>query len=229
MPRFVLLVLAALMTQPGFAQFDEDQLGAWYTLQATVNREGSTIGFQGDIQHRNWEVTGDLEQLLVRGGVTWQPTGSAIKYTFGYAHVTSGTFGPADNYIRESRLYQEALLPQRIGERGFATHRVRFEQRDIQSQDLRTRLRYMIGYNYPFNQATLGQGAIYLALSNEFFLNLEQGIGRNREVDWFDRNRAAAGIGYSLSDTSRLQFSYMHQQLDETAKGQLLLNWIQTF
>ncbi|MES2607050.1 MAG: DUF2490 domain-containing protein, partial [Pseudomonadota bacterium] len=146
MTRFVLLTLLVTATaEPALAQFDEDQLGGWYTYQATVNREGSTIGFQGDIQLRNWKVGSDMEQQLARGGVTWQPTGGTIKYTFGYAHVVSGAFGPSSATTKERRLYQEALMPQRLGERGFMTHRVRFEQRDVQNQDLRTRLRYFIG------------------------------------------------------------------------------------
>jgi hypothetical protein len=230
MNRFaVVLIVLACTIQRAHAQFDEDQVGGWYTYQLTVNREGSTVGFQGDVQHRNWDLAGDMEQMLVRGGVTWQPAGGNIKYTVGYAHIVSGTFGPGDATTKERRLYQEALLPQRVGERGFMTHRVRFEQRDVQNQDLRTRLRYLIGYNRPFNQPTMGRGAVYLALANEFFLNLEQDIGRNRQVDYFDRNRASVALGYSVSDTSRVQFGYMHQQLDESSKGQIQLNWIQTF
>lgn len=230
MTRWFLAVVLG-MFPPAFAlaQFDEDQLGGWYMYQWTVNREGSTIGFQGDFQHRNWDVAGDMEQLLARGGVTWQPAGSTIKYTLGYGHVISGAFGPGSATTKEQRLYQEALMPQRWGERGFVTHRVRLEQRDVQNQDFRNRLRYLIAYNRPLNQATLGQGAVYLALANEYFLNLEQDIGRNRQVDYFDRNRASIALGYSVSNASRVQLGYMHQQLDETSKGQLQLSWIQTF
>jgi hypothetical protein len=222
-------VLLAGAIQPALAQFDEDQVGGWYTYQWTVNREGSTVGFQGDVQHRNWDLASDREQLLARGGVTWQPAGSAIKYTFGYAHIISSAFGPSNATTKERRLYQEALLPQRWGTRGFVTHRVRFEQRDVQDQDLRTRLRYLFAYNRPLNQDSMGRGAVYLALANEVFVNLEQDIGRNRQVDHFDRNRASLALGYSVSDTSRVQLGYMHQTLDETSKGQIQLNWIQTF
>ena len=223
------MLVAVSIPEAVRAQVDEDQVGGWYTLQLTVNRPGSTVGFQGDVQHRNWDLAGDMEQLLARGGVTWQPAGSTIKYTLGYAHIVSGAFGASSATTKERRLYQEALLPQRLGARGFVTHRLRFEQRDVQNQDLRTRLRYFIGYNRPFNQPTMGRGALYLALANELFLNLEQGTGRGRQVDWFDRNRASVGLGYSLSDTSRMQLGYMHQQLDTASKGQLQLNWIKTF
>jgi hypothetical protein len=223
------IILGAITPAFALAQVDEDQVGGWYAWQGTVNRANSTLGFQGDIQHRNWDLARDMEQLLARGGLTWQPTGSAVKYTLGYAHIVSGAFGASSATSKEHRLYQEALLPQRWGARGFVTHRVRFEQRDVQNLDFRTRLRYFIGYNRPLNADTLGRGALYLALANEVFFNGERGIGRGRSVSWFDRNRASAGFGYALGDTSRVQLSYMHQNLEHSEKGQIQLNWIQSF
>jgi hypothetical protein len=227
--NFRACLLLVSMPMSAHAQFDEDQVGAWYMYLWNTTLDGSRFGFQGDVQHRNWDVGGDLEQLLVRGGVTWSPEGSTIKYTIGYAHITSGAFGSSDSSVKEHRIYQEALIPQRMGVRGFMTHRVRLEQRDVDNQDLRTRLRYFIGFNYPFNQDTLGNGALYLALSNEFFLNLEHDIGSNRQVDYFDRNRAYAALGYSLTDALRFQFGYMQQELDETGKGQLQFSLFHTF
>jgi hypothetical protein len=225
---FASLVLSCLPAI-ALAQFDEDQVGAWYMYMWNMTMEDSGLGFQGDVQHRNWDIAGDLEQMLVRGGATWTPEGSMIKYTLGYAYTISGAFGPSDAKTKERRVYQEALLPQRIGTRGFITHRLRFEQRDIDNQDLRTRLRYSIGLNYPFNQDTLGKGAVYLALSNEIFLNLEQDIGQNSQVDYFDRNRAYAALGYSFTDEMRFQFGYMQQELDESGKGQLQFSLIHAF
>jgi len=218
-----------LLPSPALAQFDEDRTGAWYMYMWTKNPGANGLGLQGDIQHRNWDSGGDLEQLLVRGGLTWTPQGSPIKYTLGAAWVASGTYGRSAAKSHERRLYQEALLPHRLGAKTFLTHRLRFEQRDVDGQDLRTRLRYFVALNYPFNQATLGKGALYLSIYNELFVNLEQDIGRGRSVDYFDRNRAYAALGYSVSDTLRLQFGYMHQQLDGPGKGQLQFNLIHAF
>ena len=58
--------------------------------------ENSNFGLQGDIQHRNWDIDSDLEQLLIRGGLTWTPDDSNITYTLGYAHIASGAFGRSD-------------------------------------------------------------------------------------------------------------------------------------
>ena len=224
------LLLLAFVSAGAFAQVDEDELGAWYMLMWNHNpAPGKTIGFQGDIQHRNWDLGGDLEQLLIRGGVSWTPSGSKVKYTVGYAHITSGAYGSSSGKSREHRFYQEALVSQKVGMRGFVSHRFRLEQRDVDNQDMRNRLRYSLGLNYPLNQDTLGKGAVYLSLYNELFINLEQDIGAGRQVDYFDRNRSYAALGYSVSDRTRLQFGYMHQELDNYGKGQLQLNWFQSF
>ncbi|MEM6605439.1 MAG: DUF2490 domain-containing protein, partial [Pseudomonadota bacterium] len=54
-------------------EFDEEQLGAWYMYFFDTKLHNSRWGFQGDIQYRDFELAGDLEQLLLRGGLTYRP------------------------------------------------------------------------------------------------------------------------------------------------------------
>jgi len=228
--RTLLAVLQLLLFSSfASAQVDEDETGAWYMYMWNTSLENSNFGFQGDIQHRNWDLGGDLEQLLIRGGMTWSPENSAITYTLGLAHITSGAYGRDDSKSREKRLYQEALIPQRLGEKGFLTHRLRLEQRDVDGQDFRNRFRYFVALNYPLNQDTLSEGAVYLSFYNELFVNLERDIGDNRSVDYFDRNRTYLALGYSLTDRVRIQFGYMHQETDNLGKGQLQFNLFHRF
>ena len=77
----------------------------------------SSWGVQGDIQYRNWNMMGDLEQLLVRGGITYKPKNEDIKFTLGYGNITKGAFGEDDSSVNESRIYQEALIPNKINNR----------------------------------------------------------------------------------------------------------------
>lgn len=98
-------------------QVDESQLGGWYMYFFNTSHEKSKIGFQGDVQYRNWNIGGDLEQLLLRGGITFKPTKANIKFTLGYGNITTGTFGEENSTTNESRIYQEALFPTKIGER----------------------------------------------------------------------------------------------------------------
>jgi len=230
MLRLLVIVVTLLcVTVPGQAQVDQGQVGAWYMFMWSHENTETGFGVQGDIQHRNWDQGGDLEQLLIRGGFTWRPQGSSTKYTLGYANIASGVFGASDDTSEEHRVYQEALTSQRLGSRWFLTHRVRLEQRWVDGQDFRGRFRYFLGANYPLNRDDLGRGAFYLSLYNEVFVNLNRDIGLASEVDYFDRNRAYAALGYSVRDNLRLQFGYMWQENRNFGKGQLQFNLIHSF
>ena len=211
------------------AEVDEDQTGAWYMYFFNAPFEGSQWGLQGDVQYRNWDLGGDLEQLLLRGGLTWRPKSNDATFTLCYANITSGQFGSSSATTSENRIYQEALLPQKIGTRVYLRHRFRYEQRWVEDQDFRTRFRYAIFMDVPLNGTNLKKGAWYLAFYNEFFLNGERDIGDDRVVEIFDRNRLYGALGYSLSDTVRLQGGYMHQYTDDVSKGQIQISLHQTF
>lgn len=211
------------------AQIDEDQTGAWYMYFWNTEFGESNWGLQGDVQYRNWNLGGDLEQLLLRGGLTYSPENTNIKFTLGYANITSGEFGDSDETTGESRIYQEALLPHKISNRFYLTHRFRYEQRWVEDQDFRTRYRYNIFLNLPLNQDNLTKNAIYLALYNEIFINGQREIGDNRSVELFDRNRFYSALGYSLRDNLRIQAGYMSQTTDNISKGQLQLSLHHSF
>ena len=65
--------LLASMSGPAVAQVDESQTGAWYMYYFDASPGNERWGYQGDIQYRNWNLGGDLEQLLLRGGLTYTP------------------------------------------------------------------------------------------------------------------------------------------------------------
>ncbi len=203
------------------AQFDEDQLGAWYMYFFSGKMGEGPWGVQGDAQFRNWDLGGDLEQLLLRGGLTYTPENANIKFTFGYGNITTGAFGDDNSTVSESRIYQEALFPTIFADRFFLTHRFRYEQRWVEGQDLRTRYRYNLFMNIPLNQPNLNQGAIYLALYNELFINGERSIGSGNTVEIFDRNRFYTAIGYSIKDNLRTQLGIMKQTTNNWSKNQL--------
>lgn len=206
------------------AQPDETQPGAWYMYFWSANIQSGPWGFQGDVQYRNWNIAGDLEQLLLRGGATYQPRNTPVKFTLGYAYVATGAFGPEKTTFPESRTYLEALLPQKIGARFYLTHRFRYEQRWVENQDFRTRFRYNLFLNIPLNKKDFQPGAVYLALYNELFINGQRNIGEGQVVELFDRNRAYAALGYSLSQGLRAQLGFMVQTTDAWEKRQLQLS-----
>ncbi|MEM6377538.1 MAG: DUF2490 domain-containing protein [Bacteroidota bacterium] len=218
------LYFAQIIPHQAKAQFDEDQLGAWYMYFWNTTFQDGPWGLQGDAQFRNWNVIGDLEQLLLRGGLTYQAENSSNKYTLGIANITTGAFGKSDATVNETRFYQEALLPHRINNRIFLTHRFRSEQRFVENQDFRTRLRYNLFLNIPLTDLGFRKGGVYLAFYNELFINGQKEIGDNRRVEYFDRNRTYGAVGYGLKDNLKVQLGYMQQTTDNWSKGQLQIS-----
>ena len=204
---------------------DESQMGAWYMYFFNTSHEKSKIGFQGDVQYRNWNIAGDLEQLLLRGGVTFKPEKANIKFTLGYGNITTGAFGEDNSTINESRIYQEALFPTKIGERFYLNHRLRYEQRFVEEQSLRTRYRYNLFVNVALNQKEMKEKTIYLALYDEIFIN---GTGMPGQ-SIFDRNRAYIALGYVLKKGMKFQFGIMNQTTNTVNKNQLQLSFHHAF
>ena len=225
----LLLLLSFFFILPIFAQNNNDQLGAWYMYFYNTKFKDSQFGIQGDVQYRNWNTLGDLEHLLIRSGVTYKPSNTDVTLTIGLAHITTGLIGESNQTTSETRIYQEALLPLKVGNRLYFNNRFRYEQRFVENQDFRTRFRYNVFLNVPVNKTTLSKNAIYIALYNEIFINGEKNIGNNRTVNVFDRNRFYTGLGYGLSDKLRLQLGFMNQSTETAGKDQIQFSLHHTF
>lgn len=220
--KIIIASLCFLFSTIGFSQnTQEDDLGAWYMYFFNAKFKESRFGIQGDVQYRNFNLGGDLEQLLIRTGVTFTPENTNITLTLGVANITTGALGENDETFNENRIYQEALLPQKVGNRVYLTHRFRYEQRFVENQDFRTRFRYNLFMNIPLNKKAIEKDALYLALYNELFINGESNIGDNRRVGVFDRNRFYSGLGYAVTSKMRVQLGFMNQSTENNGRNQL--------
>lgn len=221
MRNILLLLLCAWLASPLAAQtVEEDKLGAWYMYFYNAKFGDGPFGIQGDYQVRFWNFGNDLEQVLIRNGLTYSPKDAGVTFTLGYASITTGTPGESTNTVHENRIYQEALFSQRLGGRFLLTHRFRSEQRWLEGQDFRTRYRYNVFVNIPLNATDFGKGVVYLALYNEIFINGQTDIGDGREVEYFDRNRTYLGVGFGLRDNLRIQLGAMNQTTANWSKWQ---------
>jgi hypothetical protein len=227
----IISLIAVIILLPSFgkAQFNEDQVGAWYMYFFNTTIKESSFGLQGDIQYRNWDMGGDLEQLLIRGGITYKPKKANIKFTLGYGNITKGAFGESNTTTSESRIYQEALIPTKLSNRFNLTHRFRYEQRFNEDQDFRTRYRYNLFVNIPITKKTLEAKAIYLALYNEIFINGQRDVGNGARVEIFDINRFYSAIGYMISPKAKIQVGFMRQSTNNWSKNQLQVSLHQKF
>lgn len=217
----LLVTLLWNSTLVGQNQSSSDQ-GAWY-MYFFNGKINDYWGVQGDIQYRNFNLGGDLEQLLIRGGVYYKPKNTNVLLTLGFANITTGTLGDEDATFNENRIYQEALLPQKIGI-FHLSHRFRYEQRFVENQDFRTRYRYNLFVNIPLNKKVMETNTLYVALYNEIFINGEKEIGSGRRVSTFDRNRLYGGLGYSFTNSLRAQLGFMNQSLELVGRNQLQIS-----
>ena len=219
--NITLIITTLLFPRVCKSQINEGELGAWYMYFFNTTLKESSWGFQGDIQYRNWNVFGDLEQLLLRGGITYKPKKTNIKFTLGYGNVTTGAFGSDNSTTTESRLYQEALYPVKFGNRFYTNHRFRYEQRFVENQDFRTRYRYNLFLNIPLNKSSMESKTLYIALYNELFINGQRNVGSGNTVELFDRNRLYLGMGYIIKNGLKFQLGIMEQKTDNWVKKQL--------
>jgi hypothetical protein len=233
MKRNGLILLAAIvmfaLPKQGKAQLDEDKIGAWYMYFFNTNFKESPWGIQGDIQLRKWNTSVDLEQLLLRGGLTYQPKDVNVKLTLGYGHITSGAYGDDNATTTESRIYQEALFPVKFGNRIYTNHRFRYEQRFAENQDFRTRYRYNLFLNIALNKAAMESKTLYLAFYNEIFINGQRDIGNNNRVEIFDRNRFYSALGYVVTKNLKIQAGFMRQATNNWGKNQIQVSLHQKF
>jgi hypothetical protein len=217
-------ILSFSQTSSAQIEIDENAMGAWYMYFFNTTINESSWGVQGDIQFRNWDMGGDLEQLLLRGGLTYKPQNADVLLTLGYGNITTGTYGEPTETKAESRIYQEALFPVNFGERLYTKHRFRYEQRFVGNQDFRTRYRYNLFVNVPLNKSSFEKNTIYLAFYNELFINGQRDIGNENTVEIFDRNRFYSALGYVIKKGLNVQLGVMQQSTNNWTKSQIQLS-----
>mgnify|MGYP005989803695 FL=1 len=187
----------------------ESELGNWliYIGNKKVNEKWS---IHNEIQYRNYEFAGDLEQLLLRTGVGYNLTNNS-NLLLGYGFIKS------ENYINttdketvnEHRIFQQLTTKQNIGIFKIS-HRYRFEQRFVES-NFKMRLRYFLSMQIPLTKRT--DKGMYLSAYNEIFINTTNKL--------FDRNRIYSGMGYRINKNIRIEAGYMNQLFLNGSRDQL--------
>lgn len=202
---FALLCVAILFPLKINAQ--DSNFGNWLIYIGNV-KLNNNWDVHNEIQYRNYNSIGDLEQLLLRTGLGYSFNENHNNILLGYGYIHSKNYIADDEIsIKEHRIFQQFISKQHIG-RIKLTHRYRFEQRFVEDE-FKMRLRYFLALSMPFFKSD----KIYVSVYNEIFLNT------NRPV--FDRNRLFGGLGYHLSPKVRLELGYMNQFFETSGRDQL--------
>ncbi|MBK7885195.1 MAG: DUF2490 domain-containing protein [Chitinophagaceae bacterium] len=190
----------------------KNDLGNWFIYfgNQQINKK---FNWHNEVQYRNFNFAGDLEQLLIRTAIGYNLTENNNNVQLGYAFIhsqpyTSGT--DKKTFLNEHRIYQQFITRQNIG-RAYIQHRYRIEER-FSKDNFRMRGRYFLSLNLPINNKTIIKNTVYASLYNEIFLNMEKPV--------FDRNRVYAGMGYAINNYLRLETGLMYQLLENSQRPQ---------
>ena len=191
----------------------ESNLGNWliYIGNKKVN---SKWNIHHEVQYRNYNVIGDLEQLLLRTGIGYNLTEGGNNLLLGYGYIHSENYlGQSDIKVSlgEHRIFQQFISKQKVG-KVILQHRYRFEQRFV-ADDIKLRFRYFLGINVPLISLNEDRNPLYVSIYNEIFINSVGNI--------YDRNRLYGGIGYKINDNIKMEFGYMNQFLSGRSRDQV--------
>ena len=202
----------------GFSQ--DSNLGNWL-IYIGNKKLNSKWNIHNEVQYRNYNAIGDLEQLLLRTGVGYNIT-EKNNILLGYGYILSENYvGITEDKVsvNEHRIFQQYTTKQSIGKVKLS-HRYRFEQRFVE-EDFKLRFRYFLSLNVPLKNNESGGSPFYLSAYNEIFLNSKSSI--------FDRNRVYGGLGYNDNKNVRIELGYMNQFFETTSRDQLNLITFVTF
>ena len=186
--------------------------GNWF-LYFGNQKINNRWNWHNEVQYRNFNFAGDLEQLLLRTGIGYNLTENNNNILLGYAYVHSEPYiAGTDDKLEtdEHRIFQQFITKQQFG-RVYIQHRYRVEERFLKD-DFKMRFRYFLSLNVPINKKEMEKNAIYASAYNEIFLNTEQ--------NQFDRNRLYGGIGYCFSKNIKVEAGIMSQMLANNSRAQ---------
>ena len=210
-----MVALTCVLMLPYISVAQSSDFGNWliYIGNKKVN---SKWNIHNEVQYRNYDAIGDLEQLLLRTGLGYNLSENNHNLLLGYGYILSQNY-IADTQnkmdVNEHRIFQQFTSKQNIGSVSLS-HRYRFEQRFVES-DFKMRLRYFLAFKVPILKTETSPTKLYLSAYNEVFLNTES--------DVFDRNRVYGGLGYQLNKNVRIEAGYMSQLFENSSRDQFNL------
>jgi hypothetical protein len=209
--RQLLLLLLLCLSLGAIAQPAAN--GNWFIYfgNAPINKKWN---IHHEVQYRNWNFAGDMEQLLLRTGLGYNLSENNNNLLLGYAFIQSKNYiGETDQKRTrdEHRPFQQFITRQSFG-RFTVMHRYRLEQQ-IWSNDFNLRFRYFVFVNMALTNKTMSTpNTLYLSAYNEVFLNWDSPV--------FNRNRLYGAVGWVFNKNLRMEFGFMSQMQEVKSREQ---------
>ena len=173
------------------------------------------FNWHNEVQYRNYNFAGDLEQLLLRTGIG-ADINASTNVLAGYGFIRSENYvsGTGDKLIiNEHRPFQQYMHKLKW-KRLYIQNRIRVEER-IFGNDLKWRFRHFLLFNIPLNKPVIEMNALYLSAYNELFVV--------PEGNYFDRTRVYGALGWVASRHIRFEAGFMSQIFQNRSRSQFQL------
>ena len=213
--KFLMAALTCVLMLPTSSISQESDFGNWL-IYIGNKKLNSKWNIHNEVQYRNYDAVGDLEQLLLRTGVGYNLSENNHNLLLGYGYISSENYIPETQEktaINEHRIFQQFISKDQLGILSL-THRYRVEQRFVE-KDFKMRFRYFLSLNVPLSKPKLEDKTIYLSAYNELFINNTGTL--------FDRNRLYGGLGYKLNKRVKFEVGYMNQYFEASSRDQINL------
>ncbi|WP_317175413.1 DUF2490 domain-containing protein [Pontibacter cellulosilyticus] len=189
-------------------------MGSWY-IYIGSQQFNTKWNWHNEVQYRNYNAAGDLEQLLLRTGIGYNLTPANNNLLLGYAYILSEPYilgTDSKRSVSEHRIFQQFITRQQFS-RFYLQHRYRIEQRFIEDTDFKMRYRYFLSVNVPLTNREMVPKTIYLSAYNEIFINDTSPL--------YDRNRLYSALGYTINKYLRAELGFMSQILENRHREQV--------
>jgi Protein of unknown function (DUF2490) len=210
---WLLCALLLVNNSDVLAQSSPSTTGLWIAGFGNVMLH-KNWSFIYDAQYRSFEISPNIEQLLLRGGVSYRLNNTSSA-GIGYANVTNYAFEkeqPDDILSTENRLWQQLHIRHQL-QSCLLEHRYRVEQRWLESENDKkyfNRIRYLARLTVPLNKNESEKNIWFLVFYDEVFIQFSDTP--------FDRNRLSASIGYKLNANVNFQLGYLAQTVNTKTK-----------
>ena len=207
-----MLLITILLLYSLLASAQKSDVGNWFIYfgNQQINKRWN---WWNEVQYRNFNFAGDLEQLLLRTGIGYNLTENNNNILLGYGYILSNPYVTGTNdktTTTENRIYEQFITRQNFG-RVFIQHRYRLEERFL-SSGYKMRFRYFLSFNVPINKPLIEKGSLYLSAYNEIFLNFKSPV--------FDRDRLYGALGFAINKYLRIETGIMYQIYETSSRPQ---------
>jgi hypothetical protein len=230
-------VLMLLITTPGLLVFGQKQVEernqTWfaYFIQARFTERS---GLWVDLHYRTNDFIKESATSISRIGYTYFLS-DQVRLTAGYGFIRHFSHVPETPDISEHRPWQQIQWIEK--KKWFSMSQYfRIEQRfrptivsgepERDYDNFNWRFRYNFALTFPLKGSSVEAKEPFLFLNDELHIN----AGKRISTNYFDQNRAFAGLGYQFTSQLNAQLGYLYVFQQQSAPNQFVhINAIRLF